>query len=537
MESIKVKKIAVLSLFLFIITGIFMRFHHITQNQFFYYDEGMWLNSGRAFVALLQGNPPQGLMPMMKALSISLAISLSSAKSLWLFISNLRGFFIHDGGLYFTRVVSAIFGSLTLGVMYLFSRRYFASRWIALFATALLAVYPSHVYYSRLALQESLSTFCFFLGMYFYVFSKGIRGKTFLSAFLFACVFLSNYRMIIIPVIVGFCELFLSFSEQRKFDVRKYIWNAVTFFAIIFLLGSLYKGANIYITFAWMFHQADSAKGHFEWLNFLSYPYYLFVLESWLFGLLFFWNIYFIIKKEWGKLFPFALSVFMMILFSFPQEKGVRYLCVAMPFMVMAVSVLISEIYKQKNARYQWFLILAAGIMLIVHLGKSRDIIQFQSNYESSTFDILQKNPTAKIFSTQNMVQGLFMPNPKNVLELPRNFQMFLRYYQQGFRYLVIDPQAYVSFTQDGYRFSPPLAGYLSFIVKNLPPYKTYPHFNKAMLERFVLEHNESLSRSIQFLKLNNNGELGALRVYDLDVCIPIMARFAQIKEQKSGAQ
>jgi len=178
-ESEKLKKIVILSLILIVAIGVFFRFHNITENQFFYYDEGMWLNANRGFVSVVSNNPPQNFGETLKILNVSLKLSLSSAKSLWLFLSNLRGLFASGDSWYFSRILSAIFGTLTLLLVFLFSKRYHSSNRIALLSVALLAILPSHVYYSRLALQESLSTFCFLAGLYFYVFPRKFSIRTF----------------------------------------------------------------------------------------------------------------------------------------------------------------------------------------------------------------------------------------------------------------------------------------------------------------------------------------------------------------------
>jgi len=528
------KKTVFFILGLLIMIGIFMRFHRIAENQFFFYDEGLWLNSGRPFVELIQKNPAKDFSEFLKILQVSVSFALSSAKSLWLFISNLRGFFFSNPqDWYFTRLVSAFFGVLAIGMTYLLARRYYQSKNVALLSAAILALLPSHMFYSRLALQESLSLFCFLVGVYFYLSSRGMNGRTFVSSFFLSLVFLSNYRMIIIPVIMGFCEFFIAFSEKKKFDVRKYVYNTVTFLAIIFLLGSLEKGKNTYITFAWMFHQSHLAQGHFSSVNFLSYPYYLFKLESVLFGALFFSNLYFLWKKKWAHLLPLALSLFLMILFSFPQEKGVRYLCVVFPFMAMAVAYVIDVLSQGKKVFYKPLVVVLVIIMFGQHLLKSREIMLARTDYESSIQDVLNKDSQAKFLSTQEMVQKLFVLNSKDVIEAPKDFGVLLKSYQDGYRYLILDPQAYVSLTEDKLRFSPRLAGPIEFIFKNMPPYKTYSHFSYPLFERFVLEHNEHLMRSIEFLRDSSKRGSAALYVYDLNVIIPIMQRLIQMKEKK----
>ncbi|HNV24100.1 MAG TPA: hypothetical protein PKH98_04345, partial [Candidatus Omnitrophota bacterium] len=62
------KKTVFFILGLLIMIGIFMRFHRIAENQFFFYDEGLWLNSGRPFVELIQKNPAKDFSEFLKIL-------------------------------------------------------------------------------------------------------------------------------------------------------------------------------------------------------------------------------------------------------------------------------------------------------------------------------------------------------------------------------------------------------------------------------------------------------------------------------------
>ena len=512
--------------------GIFVRFYQITQNQFVYYDEGMWLGANREFVAAVTYNPPHTFNELVKILQINLKLSLATAKALWLFLLNLRGFWGGVGAWYFPRMISAILGSLTLVMTFFLAKRLSQSWVIGWAALALLAILPSHVYYSRLGLQEALSTFCFIAGLYLYLFPRLFHYQTFCSALILSLAFLANYRMIIIPILIGFTEVFISLAEKTKIDLRKYIWHTLTFFAVIFLIGSLNQGSNTHITFAWMFHQGDLAQGQFDPFNFLSYPYYLFRLESVLFGLLFFGNIYFFVKRKWTKLFPFALVCFQMLLFSFAQEKGVRYLCNTMPLMAIAVSLIIADLWQDYKALFSRWIIVGLGALLIMnHLAKANAIIHFHTDYESSMQDLLTIKRDVKVLSTQSMIQKLFVPQDKNVIDPPTQTQYLMALYAKGYHYLIIDPQAYVSFTEDGQRFTPQLKSYLGFIQKQVKPIKIYPHFNPALLERFVLEHNENLRRSLTFLSHNQRGQLGALRVYDLRECLLLLSAKGHSRE------
>ncbi len=517
--------------------GVFFRFYNITANTFVYYDEGLYLSENLQFVTLIERFPPRNFPEFLNILKVSLGRALATGKAIWFFLSDLRGFGLGAKAYYFPRILAAIFGTMTLGGVFLFARKYYSSKTIALIATAILALLPSHIYYSRLTMQETFSTFCFLLGMYWYISTEKIHWKTFLSALFFGGAFFSNYRMIIIPALVLFAELWQAWVGKRMPDIRKFIWHSLAFFAQVFIVGNLFHGENTYVIFAWMFHQAQLAEGKFEFLNLLSFPYYTFKLESLFFGFLFWANIYYLIKRRWDKLFPFALVVILMAIFSLPQDKAVRYLCVSMPFMAMAAGFVLNELFANLSGKYLrygliGFCVLATG----VHILKADTIMQFRNDYETSVQDLLKEHANAKILSSQPFIQKLFTPDPSQVEEVPRSASAFLRFYAQGYRYLIVDPQVYVSYTENDSRFSPKLEGYLQFITQAVPPKKIYPHFNTALLERFVLEHNENLRHSLAFLSSDEKGRYGLLYVYDIDKCIAAM-NYALRRAREEGGQ
>jgi len=87
-------------------------------------------------------------------------------------------------------------------LLYFFSKRYFNSKTIAILSSLLLLILPSHVFYSRLGMQESLSALLFLSAVYLYISRERIHWPFFVSALLLACVYLTNYRMIIAPVFI-----------------------------------------------------------------------------------------------------------------------------------------------------------------------------------------------------------------------------------------------------------------------------------------------------------------------------------------------
>ncbi|MDP2654783.1 MAG: glycosyltransferase family 39 protein [Candidatus Omnitrophota bacterium] len=529
------RRAAGIGVFLLISFGVILRFWKVWQADFLFYDEGFYLNHNRLVGEILKHHFPATFGDFFHALYAYLRVCLATGKALWFLLVDSRIFFGAVEFWAFSRVLSAVFGALTLAMLYRFSRRYFASSSIAWLSVAILAVLPSHVFYSRIGLQEACSTFLVLAGFYFYLFPRGFSGRTFLSAVILAGGFFSNYRMIILPFLVAFTEGYFSLVEKRWPDVRKYVWHTVAFFAVVILTGSFHGGENTRIISAWLFHQAQMAEGSTDILNILSYPYYLFRLEHGLFGLLFFSSIFFFARRDWVAVFPFALACVQMLIFSFASEKGARYVCVMMPFMAAASAYALESFVRMAGGR----LLLKAGLigvslLMFGCLGyKSLLIAASGSDYRSSMQWILSRSPQAKVASTQHWVQNLYVPNPSHVKELPHQFEGLLRLREQGFQYIVVCPQSYISWTDKDERFNTQLIGYLDFLSSRVKPEVVLKHFDDVMLERFVFEHNANLRRSIAFLRVARRYGLGTLRVYSLPAAVDGMLRAAAHHHQE----
>jgi len=520
---------------LILLLGVYFRFYHIIDHQFIYYDEGMWLVQNHEFVEFIESARNQGVGMQVKLWEIAFHLSLRTGKALWALISYSRGFFVGAEGFAFTRLVSAVLGVLTILLCTYFAKRFYLSTATGILSGVILSVLPSHVYYSRLALQESFSAFFFLAGIYFYLFPRKLSVRTFIASLFFSFVYFVNYRMIIIPVFVIFSEIYLSMTEGRKPDIRKWVYHSLLFFMIVFGVGAVDNGANTYVTFGWMFHQSHLAKGTFDFINLFSFPYYFFKLEGFIFGLLFFGNIILLIKKKWKEAFPFMLVMVFMAIFSLPQEKGVRYLASALPLMATAVAFLICHLYEDKIFRFtKTFMPVLCLFLITGQVWESFQISRLKNDYSNSIVEIKKIDPNSKFISTQSLVQKLYVDNHADVVEFKYSLPYLISLYSKGYKYLIIDPQAYISFTDDQKRFSPRLKGYLQFIRTNVPAIKKYPHFNDRLLTRFVLEHNENLRQSLAFLKSNKNQNFGYLNVYDLKLCLTYIRQGIEMAQKRN---
>ena len=494
--------------------GIGLRLWRITANEFLFYDEGMYLSQNRSFLELIAANPPHNIQEFGIILGLLFKAALSTPKALWFFLLNLRVFITGPEAWAFARVVSATAGIATIVLTYLFARRYFQSTAVGLLSAAILSLLPSHVFYSRLGMQESLSALLFLGGISLYVFSgKGVSWRSCISAVCMSAVFFTNYRMIVAPVFIVMAQLCLANVDLRKFDARKFTWFLVVFFGLIFGFGALYGGANTYVNFAWMFHQADESQSYRHWTNLASFPYYFFVLEGVVFGLLFFANSYFLLRRNWPVLLPFVLSITQMLIFSFAAEKGARYLCVVLPFAAMAAAYALTWACQRYTARAPLLYALTAAMFLNL-LWYSFELARARTDYGKAVSLVLAHDPAAKILSTQPVVESLFLSNEKNIAGYPVDPNQLAALVSQGYRYLILDPQVYISWTADGSRFTAPLTPTLEAVKGHLKPVAVLPHINGVLLKRFVLDHNQDLMTSLKFLA-NPQGK-GEIYIYEL---------------------
>lgn len=536
-KSTTYKKLGWLGVVILIAIGILARFYRITQNEFFFFDEGLYLNLHRHYLELIDNLKPRSFHDIFGAFYLCVRLALGEGKPLWFLISHLRVFF---GGLemwYFPRVVSAIAGSLTLIAVFIFAKNFFQSKKIGWLSAVILAILPSHVFYSRLGLQEALCTFIFLMGIYYYIVHRAFGVRTFISGALLGIAFFLNYRLVVLPLIIFFYEAVSSFLQDEKLNFRKYLWHTVTFFSIVFFIGNIDQAQNTVVTFAWMFYQARLGQERFDILNLASYPYYLFRLEGVFVGLLFFGNVYLLLKKEWKRSIPFLLVCFYMAIFSFAGDKGARYLCVMLPFVAMAMASLIEFLFREYTVKpYKIILVCISLATVFTLLWRTIEIARLRNDYQDAVEFIKHLNPHPLIVTSQPHIINLYT-DPKHVMACPRDFETFTRLYHSGFRYVIIDPQAYVSRTLNQKKFEPRLLNYLNFIKHSITPVRTFPHFNDVMLERFVFEHNENLRQSVAFLRQSKEEHFGNLQIFDMKECIEAIAHRVQKRKEQKAAE
>ncbi len=512
MSDILKNKWVYAALGLLALMAIWLRCYNITANEFVFYDEGMYLVENRKLLHLIEANPARNPGEFIAILGVLVKSALSTAKAFWFFLLNLRVFIWGTEAWSFARIISMLSGFATLGIVYLFAKRLFNSKQIAILSVAILAVLPSHVFYSRLGMQESLSTLFFVTGIYLYVYAKGFSWRPFIIALLLALTFFCNYRMIIAPLFLCVIEGYRFVFLKERLDWQKWGVTVMTFALIVAVVGSLYDGANRFVTFGWMGHQAQDASGKFDVFKFLSFPLNTFVLEGFLIGAFFWHAVAQAWQKQWTRLLPAVLVLTQMAIFSVAADQGARYLCVVLPFFAISCAQAMESLLNQGGYRARIFQVFAIGAFVFMVV-QSYALAINRPGYEAAVDFIKQNDPQAKIISTQPLLAQLYVSNPDDIQDCPKHVNGLMNLVKQGYYYLMIDPQAAVSWSRDDIKFNAQLLPFLEDIRATGPVFTT-AHFNQSTLIRFVLDHNEHLSDSWRYISHHTNGSV--IEVYDL---------------------
>ncbi len=180
------KNIVLMGVVIACLAGIFLRFYAITEENFFFFDEGYYFNLHREYIELIEKRPPQNFTDFKGAFYMCVRLALGEGKALWFLLSHVRAFWGHLEDWWYGRMLSAIFGTIALFVFYLFVRRFANSKQLALLSVTILAVLPGHVFYSRLGLQESLCTLMFFLRFTYIFFRPSLAQGLLFPLFLWS---------------------------------------------------------------------------------------------------------------------------------------------------------------------------------------------------------------------------------------------------------------------------------------------------------------------------------------------------------------
>jgi 4-amino-4-deoxy-L-arabinose transferase-like glycosyltransferase len=172
-----------------------------------------------------------------------------------------------------TRLPAALYGLLTVLIIYFFAKEIFKNKYVGLLSAFLLAISPWHVQLSRTGLEGVMVPFLLSLGLFLFI--KGVSGRSqylLLSAIPFG---LSLYAYAIVTALLPPIILALAIIYRKELWQNKKV--ILLFLAILFLIISpfLYLQATHFSELQSRFRQV-SLPGQFNWfahviITFITY--------------------------------------------------------------------------------------------------------------------------------------------------------------------------------------------------------------------------------------------------------------------------
>jgi len=134
------------------------------------------------------------------------------------------------------RLPSALYGILTVGVLYFFVKTFTKNEKLSLVSAFLLAINPWHIHYSRAAFEVSIALFFLLLGTLFlkYFFIDQKRGGLFAGTLCFLVVMYSyNLTRLLAPVLFCFVGAMLVRNSRRRFGKKEIFVTVLCSFVLL----------------------------------------------------------------------------------------------------------------------------------------------------------------------------------------------------------------------------------------------------------------------------------------------------------------
>lgn len=380
-----------------------------------------------------------------------------------------------------TNVVSAFFGTFSILGLFLLGRAMYNEK-VGLLASLLLAISGYHLVYSVTGLADGSAMFFALFGFFFYYKSKiaeregGGTVWTLLAGLFCGLAFTVHDRMLYVFLVLLLNEGIDTLRRRDQFRqrIKKGVVLGVAFFLPIALFEVPYYLGMIVLRH---FGKALPFRTYFEELlthhifnffdfftislldvsqypefqeagsrlwNFVTYPYLFFQFDGVLLCILFLAGIVAAgLQRRYEDRLLLVWLIVPFFLFSTGLSTSVRYALVFMPavFLIAARSVLLLE---QRPSGMKGLgrpvgrLIVAASLLILVFSGlyASREIREMRCAYDVPVGFL--KEHGSKHISLQYPVSKAYL-GTENVREPPTTMEKLFEYYQEGYRYYLID--------------------------------------------------------------------------------------------------
>ncbi len=538
--------------------GISIRFYRIHELEPRIWDEGMYVLEGR-FLSTLSAAVSQSAQRFLK--------EKFTGEDLWkkdeqlpLLRQKVRGLpphygrILHDAFLglgnlllgetaYVGHIVNALFGSLTILLIFSLARLMFNER-TGLYAAMVFALMGYHIHYCRSALAEADSLFFEVAAVYFYYKSRyrfPVLSDRHMSwcGLLLGLGFTVHNRSIVIAALIGAMEALLCLKsglippphERRKrmllfaacFLLPSFLWEALYHVVLI-----VFQHLQTIMTAPTFLEQIALAFWHsllwgyisdnFRAAGFLTFPYlYLYMngivaLVVLLVGI--------IATFRHRGLAGWMLGVWFLVpfvLYSLTNAGLTRFFTLMLPpaaIMSAAGLVFIEGLLLDRTIQWKslrtvlWFVALCALLGTQVHATLTR-VMPSRSSY-GTTVAWIQSRGQAHMIATGVPLFQVYA-GVEHVQRPPATMEELEDLYHQGFRYYVIDYNRliYTYYQTDRVKI-------MDHISEELEPLLSEP--NTCIVQPpYAFEGNLYFWKTIEIIKKARDEEMDRIRVYDLD--------------------
>ncbi|NIO20371.1 MAG: phospholipid carrier-dependent glycosyltransferase [Candidatus Aenigmarchaeota archaeon] len=267
------------------------------------------------------------------------------------------------------RSVSAIFGVLSIVVVYFLGKRLY-NREVGLYSSFILAVNPMHWFYSSKALVEGI--LIFFIILFLYVFYSSFKDKRYLvpAGFLLSIIFLTKYTGGAVAI---FFILFILIWKRDLLKSRYFYLSIIVALLTITpwisfnlrIFGEPFGGANF------LFAKGVEVSEANLLLNFYSFYIFDAVIMAALFLPFMLGGFYFMFRDKDKNFFPFILFFLLFIIpISVMAVKRARYLLPVLPVLTVATAYCFMKLktLKISGIKFEKYLI-PLVIVLVVGSG------------------------------------------------------------------------------------------------------------------------------------------------------------------------
>jgi len=450
--------------------------------------------------------------------------------------------------------VSALFGSMTIPLLFILSRRLYGTR-VALLACFLLAVSACHVWYSRTGFAEADTAFFVLLTVYLYVRSSE-KGHPFLfclTGLSAGLGFLVHHRFILFLVALWILEVFRYLQARREGKkggaLRAYFALNLCFCLPLVAVESLYHAGFIALQALGMvmpcptyftqlllilaYIQVNNLIPYahfFDLSNFLTYPYLFWFFEGPLFCFLLVGGILTLAGRHRGPDLLVGLLLLGPLLFYSYQNAEARFMSGSLPFAMVSAALFLHSALEEAKKRGP-AATKAAWIVLMVLLplqgGAAWSRIQDQSRLRADYREAaryVQSQGGGKVVCAYPHPFRLYLGTDRTIVP-PASEQELRNLYDQGARFAVIVEfldyyMARFDIPELKERF-PAIRSLLESrdlmrrVYRSSPPvFEAQCDFCGSLLN--ILEINLNFRKSLAFWRESRENAYGSIKVYDL---------------------